>query len=62
MPFVTNTTDAIAVLTWSLISHFLTGKMSSVGFTTAAVAGLVAITLVSGLVGIIDELAIGIAS
>lgn len=59
---VTNAAAATAALTWGLISHFRTGKMSGVGVATGAVAGLVAITPASGFVGVMGALAIGFAA
>ena len=59
---VTNAAAATAALTWGLISHFRTGKMSAVGVATGAVAGLVAITPASGFVGVMGALAIGFAA
>ena len=56
---VTNVAAATAALTWGLISHMRTGKMSAVGVATGAVAGLVAITPASGFVGVMGALAIG---
>ena len=56
---VTNTAAATAALTWGLLSHFQTGKMSAVGVASGAVAGLVAITPASGYVGVMGALAIG---
>ena len=58
----TNTAAAIAALTWGLISHFRTGKISAVGVATGAVAGLVAITPAAGFVGVMGSMAIGIAA
>jgi Amt family ammonium transporter len=59
---VTNAAAAMAALTWGLISHFRSGKMSAVGVATGAVAGLVAITPASGFVGVMGALAIGLAA
>ncbi|MEE2701205.1 MAG: ammonium transporter [Chloroflexota bacterium] len=59
---VTNTAAATAALTWGLISHVRTGRMSAVGVATGAVAGLVAITPASGFVGVMGSLAIGFAA
>lgn len=58
----TNTAAAAAALTWGLVSHFRTGKMSAVGVATGAVAGLVAITPAAGFVGVMGALAIGFAA
>ena len=59
---VTNAAAATAALTWGLISHIRTGRMSAVGVATGAVAGLVAITPASGFVGVMGALAIGFAA
>ena len=56
---VTNTAAATAALTWLLIAYLKTGKMSSVGAASGAVAGLVAITPASGFVGPMGALGIG---
>ena len=59
---VTNTAAATAALTWGLISHLRSGKMSAVGVATGAVAGLVAITPASGFVGVMGSMGIGFAA
>lgn len=59
---VTNAAAAMSALTWGLISHFRSGRMSAVGVATGAVAGLVAITPASGFVGPMGALAIGFAA
>jgi Amt family ammonium transporter len=59
---VTNTAAATAALTWGLISHMRSGKMSAVGVATGAVAGLVAITPASGFVGVMGSIGIGFAA
>ena len=56
---VTNTAAASAALTWGVLSHIQTGKISAIGVATGAVAGLVAITPASGFVGVMGSLAIG---
>lgn len=56
---VTNTAAAASALTWGVVSHFRSGKMSAVGVATGAVSGLVAITPASGYVGVLGALAIG---
>ncbi len=56
---VTNTSAAVAALTWGLISQFQFGKMSAAGVATGAVGGLVAITPAAGFVGVMGALAIG---
>ena len=59
---VTNLAAATAALTWGLISHIQTGKMSAIGVATGAVAGLVAITPASGFVGVMGALGIGLGA
>ena len=59
---VTNTAAATAAITWGLISHFQTGRMSAVGVASGAVAGLVAITPASGYVGVLGALGIGVGA
>jgi Amt family ammonium transporter len=56
---VTNIAAATSALTWGMISHLQTGKISAVGVASGAVAGLVAITPASGFVGVLGALAIG---
>ncbi len=56
---VTNVAAATAALTWGVLSHIQTGRMSAIGVATGAVAGLVAITPASGFVGVLGALAIG---
>lgn len=56
---VTNTAAAMSALTWAIISHLRTGKISAVGVASGAVSGLVAITPASGFVGVLGALAIG---
>jgi Amt family ammonium transporter len=56
---VTNIAAATSALTWGMISHIQTGKISAVGVASGAVAGLVAITPASGFVGVLGALAIG---
>ena len=51
-----------AALTWMLISWAHTGRASTIGAATGAVAGLVAITPASGFVGPMAALIIGIAA
>ena len=52
--FVTNTAAAAAALTWAVLSHIQTQRISAVGVATGAVAGLVAITPASGFVGVME--------
>ena len=56
---VTNIAAATAALTWGIISHIQSGRMSAIGVATGAVAGLVAITPASGYVGVMGAIAIG---
>ena len=56
---VTNVAAATAALTWGILSHMQTGRMSAIGVATGAVAGLVAITPASGFVGVMGALGIG---
>jgi ammonium transporter, Amt family len=56
----TQIATGMAVVTWSLISWAHTGRPSTVGAATGAVAGLVAITPASGFVSPMSALIIGI--
>ena len=56
---VTNVAAATAAMTWVILSYVQNGKASAVGAATGAVAGLVAITPASGLVGPMGSIAIG---
>lgn len=56
----TQVATATAALTWSLISWAHTGRPSTVGAATGAVAGLVAITPAAGFVSPMSALIIGI--
>ena len=56
---VTNIAAATAALTWGVLSHIQTGRMSAIGVATGAVAGLVAITPAAGFVGVMGALGIG---
>ena len=55
----TNTSAAIAMLSWMLIEKLLRGKPSALGAATGAVIGLVAITPAAGFVPIWASLIIG---
>ncbi len=55
----TNVATAMAALTWTLLSWWVSGKPSVVGAASGAVAGLVAITPASGYVEPMEALAIG---
>jgi Amt family ammonium transporter len=56
----TNAAAAAAVLTWSLLDSWRTGKMTAVGAATGAVVGLVGITPAAGYVSAMSALAIGV--
>ena len=56
---VTNIAAATAALTWGILSHLQTRRMSAVGVATGAIAGLVAITPAAGFVGVMGALGIG---
>jgi Amt family ammonium transporter len=58
----TQVATAMAVVTWSLLSWAHTGRASTVGAASGAVAGLVAITPASGFVSPMSALVIGIAA
>lgn len=59
---VTNTSAAMAALTWVFLSWIHTGKIDLLGGATGAVAGLVAITPASGFVSPLSALLIGIGA
>ena len=56
----TNAAAASAVVTWSLLDSWRTGKMTAVGAATGAVVGLVGITPAAGYVTAPAALAIGV--
>jgi Amt family ammonium transporter len=56
----TNAAAASAVLTWSVLDSWRTGKMTAVGAATGAVVGLVGITPAAGYVSAPAALAIGV--
>jgi ammonium transporter, Amt family len=58
----TQTATAMAVVTWALLSWAHTGRASTVGAASGAVAGLVAITPASGFVSPMSAMVIGIAA
>ena len=58
----TQIATGVAALTWMLISWAHTGRPSTVGGASGAVAGLVAITPASGYVGPMAVIIIGIAA
>jgi Amt family ammonium transporter len=59
---VTQIATAVAAFTWMLVEWALRGKPTVIGICSGAVAGLVAITPASGLVGPIGAFAIGVAA
>ena len=59
---VTNTSAATAMVTWLVLGMFHTGKSSSVGAATGAIAGLATITPAAGFVGVQAALLLGFAS
>jgi Amt family ammonium transporter len=58
----TQTATAMAAVTWALISWAHTGRASTIGAASGAVAGLVAITPASGFVSPMAAIIIGIAA
>lgn len=59
---VTHVAASAGAVTWSLISLAKTGRLSSVGFASGALAGLVAITPAAGYVDALSAIAIGVAA
>jgi Amt family ammonium transporter len=59
---VTHVATAVAVVVWMIIDWLKVGKPTVVGASTAAVAGLVAITPAAGFVDFLGALVIGIAA
>ena len=59
---VTNTSAATAMVTWLVLGMIHTGKSSSVGAATGAIAGLATITPAAGFVGVDTALLLGFAS
>tara|TARA_Y100000996_G_scaffold414350_1_gene404957 strand:- start:419 stop:1615 length:1197 start_codon:yes stop_codon:yes gene_type:complete len=59
---VTNTSAATAMVTWLILGMMHTGKSSSVGAATGAIAGLATITPAAGFVGVQTALLLGFAS
>ncbi|MFN3605359.1 MAG: ammonium transporter [Leptonema sp. (in: bacteria)] len=57
---VTNTSASAAALSWIFIEWLMTGKPTTLGMATGAVAGLVAITPASGFVDVTGSILIGI--
>ena len=55
----TNTAAAAALVTWAIIEHTRTGKVTAVGIATGAVVGLVGITPAAGFVTPVASIAIG---
>jgi Amt family ammonium transporter len=58
----TNTSAAVAALTWVALSWKFTGKVSVVGAATGAVAGLASITPAAGFVGPMPAMVIGLGA
>ena len=58
---VTNLAAATAALTWALLEWFIDKRPTTVGISTGAVGGLVAITPAAGFVGVTGALIIGVA-
>ena len=58
----TNTSAAVAALTWVALSWKFTGKVSVVGAATGAVAGLATITPAAGFVGPMPSMVIGLGA
>jgi ammonium transporter, Amt family len=59
---VTQVATATAALAWMFVEWFMSGKPTTLGIASGAVAGLVAITPASGYVGPIGALGIGVAA
>jgi Amt family ammonium transporter len=59
---VTHIATAVAGFTWMVVEWMMRGKPTVIGICSGAVAGLVAITPVSGFVGPVGALCIGIAA
>ncbi len=51
---------AATLLTWLLLDHFRTGRMTAVGAATGIVVGLVAVTPAAGLIGPMDAILLGV--
>lgn len=58
---VTNLAAATAALTWALLEWFIDKRPTTIGISTGAVGGLVAITPAAGFVGVTGALIIGVA-
>ena len=59
---VTHLATSVAALTWMVIDWLHSGKPTTVGFCTGAVAGLVAITPAAGSVSVLGAVTIGITT
>ena len=59
---VTQIAAAVAGTTWAFMEQFTSGKATTLGFASGAVAGLVAITPGSGFVGPLAAIAIGVGA
>jgi Amt family ammonium transporter len=51
---------AATLLTWLLLDHFRTGRMTAVGAATGIVVGLVAVTPAAGFIGPMDAILLGV--
>jgi Amt family ammonium transporter len=61
--FVTTQVAAgVAAMTWIIMEHFVSGKPTTLGFASGAVAGLVAVTPAAGFISPIWALVIGVAA
>ncbi len=56
----TNTAAAVAVLAWLFVERFRSGKATSLGAVSGAIAGLVAITPAAGFVNPVGAIVIGV--
>jgi Amt family ammonium transporter len=59
---VTNTSAAIAALTWMVVEWLIDGKPTLLGLASGAVAGLVSITPAAGFVNVAASLVIGLGA
>lgn len=59
---VTQISPSVAALTWMVIETLRTGKPTALGFATAVIAGLAAITPAAGTVGPVGAIAIGLVA
>jgi Amt family ammonium transporter len=59
---VTNTSAAVALLTWMLIEYLRFGKVTLLGAASGAIAGLAAITPAAGFVNVVSAMVIGVGA